>query len=332
MSKGADDFRKAYNDRSISAEHHNCAEFVVEQDGPELDRAYPNGIDRLSIIRDKQRERLQSFYEDRFETTSPVEHVIVLDLDLHRTPMASDVVRAVQYLDGDGSSADAICANGLTMDGKLPYDSYATVLLPDTFLGYFLRSNPTLMPNESSSVIDAYIEATTKPTSTGSTTNNFLPVKSCFGGMAIYRADAWFANECKYFADYTKDHVKYIAAATDRVCEHVAFNHCLQSKYKNDFSIAVHRGLIAKYHEAEDAITPTGRDLKSRHHQDLSFSNAVHPATKAATVGNPYAEKYGLFKPPNPYAEKYGLNNPYAKKYGDGNPYAKKYGPPGFFG
>lgn len=353
-SKGVEDLRKSYKERSTRNGMRNCADFFVEQDEADLDRAYPNRIDRLSHVRDMQRELLESFYEahsvdnyktpaakdgDKFHITKPFEYVIVIDLDLHRTPTPSDVLHAIQYLDeGAGSSMDAICANGLTLDGKLPYDSYATVLLPDTFLGYFLRSDPTLMPNEDPSAVDTYIEATTNAGSTKAkvsslregwpfvewiksimsrfSDSDLLLVKSCFGGMAIYRTDAWFANECKYTSDYTSDHVRYIAAGTGRVCEHVVFNHCLRNKYKADFSMAVHRGLVANYHQADPEViaisSPNERGLKPKSHGGRSiFSNPANPSSSkgkklgqterginhAISQGNPYAKKYGFFDP-----------------------------------
>ena len=341
-SKGAEDLRKSYKERSARNGMENCADFFVEQDEADLGRTYPNRIDRLSHVRDMQREVLESFYEARatvFEDSSfdhitkmykPFEYVVVVDLDLHRTPTPSDVLRAIQ--DMDGSSMDAICANGLTLDGKLPYDSYATVLLPDTFLGYFLRSDPTLMPKEDLSIIDAYIEATTTSGGSYSTTttgsplskwakslmsrfsgdSDLISVKSCFGGMAIYRTDAWFANECKYTREYTSDHVRYIAAGTGRVCEHVVFNHCLRTEYKKDFSMAVHRGLVTKYHEADtDAVKPTtaaatrGLQKTRKHKYDIFFSE--------------YGKKYGK-------SSKSSKSSSKSSKSAKGNPYARKYG------
>ena len=335
-SKGVEDLQKSYKERSTRNGMENCADFFVEQDEADLVRTYPNRIDRLSHVRDMQRELLESFYKahavdvynspaakdsNEFLINKQFEHVIVVDLDLHSTPTPRDVLRAIQDMDG---SFDAICANGLTLDGKLPYDSYATVLLPDTFLGYFLRSDPTLMPKEDSSIIDAYIEATTSATGTpfskwakslmsrfsGERESDPIPVKSCFGGMAIYRTNAWFANECKYTRDYTSDHVRYIAAGTGRVCEHVVFNHCLRNEYKDDFSMAVHRGLVTKYHEADP--------------------DAVKPTTAAATRGlkktRKHKYKYGIFF--SEYGKKYGKSSKSSKssKSAKGNPYARKYG------
>ena len=58
-SKGVEDLRKTYKERSTRNGMRNCADFFVEQDEADLDRTYPNRIDRLSHVRDMQREILE---------------------------------------------------------------------------------------------------------------------------------------------------------------------------------------------------------------------------------------------------------------------------------
>jgi hypothetical protein len=88
-------------------------------------------------------------------------------------------------------------------------------------------------------------------------------VASCFGGMAIYRANAYFNRKCQYQLEVNADRLKgflerpnpndgslidpqsdlyimrYANKKEKRPCEHVVLHDCLKSSSKGAFDIAV---------------------------------------------------------------------------------------------
>lgn len=114
---------------------------------------------------------------------------------------------------------DAICASGVTMNlskkkkQKSYYDTFATVFYPDTFshpLKRRLRSN-NYYPNENPNLVRSnhnqngnftqrhmynYIKEEGKKSDTGN-----VRVTSCFGGLAMYKANVYFQSKCRYRLD-----------------------------------------------------------------------------------------------------------------------------------
>jgi hypothetical protein len=52
-------------------------------------------------------------------------------------------------------------------------------------------------------------------------------VKSCFGGLAMYRASKWLSDRCAYDM-VDPDGAKYANRLDHSSCEHVAFNGCIK--------------------------------------------------------------------------------------------------------
>ncbi|KAL7545646.1 hypothetical protein ACHAWF_008991 [Thalassiosira exigua] len=53
-----------------------------------------------------------------------------------------------------------------------------------------------------------------------------VPVRSCFGGLTLYRADVWLWPECRY--DMFRDGAEYLSKHYEQACEHVVFHECLK--------------------------------------------------------------------------------------------------------
>ena len=72
-----------------------------------------------------------------------------------------------------------------------------------------------------------------------------MSVKSCFGGLAAYRAYVYFADECQYqlassMATKQDDNtsiMRYASAKEKRPCEHVVFHDCLKNSSKVEIAI-----------------------------------------------------------------------------------------------
>ena len=53
-----------------------------------------------------------------------------------------------------------------------------------------------------------------------------VPVRSCFGGLALYKATSWLDSRCSYMSRHPKD-MKYASRFDNDTCEHVSFINCL---------------------------------------------------------------------------------------------------------
>ena len=163
----------------------------------------------------------------------------MLDLDLFDYPLLPHVMDvSKRYIlpskeaEHSATKFHAICANG-RQRGKLRggetnlrhryYDSFATVLLPDTWLH---RKETGMSPED---VLDWFLEE-------GRDENNSafhpVPVRSCFGGLTLYPADFWLSS-CRY-DQFSKDSLGYKGGKEHHTCEHILFDECLREKFSNE--------------------------------------------------------------------------------------------------
>lgn len=165
------------------------------------------------------------------------------------------------------------------------YDTFATVLLPETFV-YSVenRLTQTSRPEEDTSYIisDSFrhkdllqwfkqqgkdgstsIATARRLRSTSSGTNGPstsigsgvkpVEVRSCFGGLGIYRSSTWFEKSCNYQVSNPHDFMVGTAPLTAyanqrdrRACEHVAFHECVRNANPN-IKIAVQPDLQTRW-------------------------------------------------------------------------------------
>ena len=240
-----------------------------------------NRIERIAALRDYQRELLRPIYVDKENTNSRSGNgaridqgavVIVIDLDLAALPPPQRVLDVTQKLAGSSATDtednsnnfpyDAICAAGVTAASRSVrdlwyYDTYATVLWPDTYLHplnrrlikrHYAGEDPSLVRSDdrngnwTQGDIMRYLQTAGERSEDG-----VVEARSCFGGMAVYRASAWFEPGCRYGADNvrrvgagsggdnddpaaaTKSDwlMRYASEVDGRPCEHVVFHDCL---------------------------------------------------------------------------------------------------------
>merc|ERR1719343_166287 len=82
-----------------------------------------------------------------------------------------------------------------------------------------------------------------------------MPVRSGFGGVAIYDAAVWFNKACSYSAD-ARRYRRYAGEDDMRACEHVVFHECL-----HETTPGLKFGISKQMQ--------TGWDLKSEDRQDI---------------------------------------------------------------
>jgi glycosyltransferase involved in cell wall biosynthesis len=158
---------------------------------------------RIAVSRNKALETLRGFAKQP-------DYVIVLDLDIHGVDplgIADSFGRTTKW--------DVICANGVTLHG-IYRDIYA-------FRRHDIYTNHHVVFDHSLPEQRAFVQQNrTKfydimSTFTRSDGENLMQVDSCFGGLAIYRAEA--LQDCSYAFRWND---------TQKVdCEHVLFHHCL---------------------------------------------------------------------------------------------------------
>ncbi len=260
--------------KSFEYSRSQCAPFIIHQQDDQLfassREAVDNRIDRISILRDHQRNSLM---KEAFSNDTVRHHggIILADLDLFKFPPVELIVDQIELLKGSSYPHDAICAIGTTLHfekkGKpLPfyYDTYSTVFLPDTFshplsrrliphlyLGEdprLVRSNDQVDGNFTQADIWKYfVEKGKQHRRTGN-----VPVRSCFGGFTIYRSKVYFEEGCQYKLNKDiieeaptqgKTILRYASSKEKRPCEHIVFHDCLVQE-QSKFNIAVNPNLV----------------------------------------------------------------------------------------
>lgn len=186
--------------------------------------------------------------------------VIMLDFDLHGMPNAETLVKQIERLQQPSYPHDVVCAAGITRARRNQlwyYDTFATVMLPDTFVHPLKRRLvPYFYPGEDSTHVRSdnmrgkvtqgdimqFFRSEGKKSNSGA-----VSVKSCFGGLALYRADVYFTKSCQYTLDTVvkldkgnrTSIMRYANSAEERPCEHVVFHDCLKKVTKKRVDIAL---------------------------------------------------------------------------------------------
>ncbi|NJK78137.1 MAG: hypothetical protein HC944_04965 [Nanoarchaeota archaeon] len=257
------------------AQYESCAPFVVLQQDARVRELFPNRIDRIAYLRDVQRASIRRHFVDGLVNDSESNAaallsqsvVIVMDLDLKGIPTNKQLVQEMDIMSQDVDGTDVLCASGQMFNPIGYYDIFATVLSPHTF-PYPLagRLVEKFMPGEDPSMVrsnDMYggftqldlldffeKEALHSPDGT-------VPVKSCFGGLTLYRGSTFFQSNCRYSVD-TK-HLSAFANKEDaRPCEHVAFHDCLLTNDRSTY-IAVKPTLKTYWDEPSPPKMPSIR-------------------------------------------------------------------------
>lgn len=279
---------------ALSKKSKDCAPFVIihEQDlqkhaGDTL-AAETNRIDRISILRDRQRHSLFKYFSKHSNNSATNKGVIILlDFDLFAIPPKDDLVMQSNLLKDLNYPHDVVCAAGITMSigrekgTKEPfyYDTFALAFYPDTFshplkrrlIPYSYSSEDRRLirsddqrGNFTQGDIYRHLELEASKVKTGTTR-----VKSCFGGLAMYRSSTYFEEHCTYelqssileqLDDWDNSHLKtsllgtgngghgksiarYANNKEKRPCEHVVLHDCLATTTMGKFSIAVNPSL-----------------------------------------------------------------------------------------
>jgi len=295
------DAKKAYDRMKMPQE--KCAPFILQHENQwDIDRISKRKplkrIDRISKLRDLQRLMLKdSVYShemsrnDERVRTDNASIVILADLDMRSLPNINAIMQQTSQLQNSSYPNDIICALGIIKNKKSKknyYDTFATVFLPDTFAHSYERR--MILPNDRRMILPhltkedrQYLKMNTEDMHEyfiggGDSGEEGAPtrVRSCFGGMAIYRAHTYFEPKCRYqlvkqdkdrmdgfhktkyhgpkkFAnlrnhtDLNLDIMRYANLKESRPCEHVVFHECLRSANDDTLHIAVNPLLIADY-------------------------------------------------------------------------------------
>jgi len=216
-------------------------------------------IGKISHLRDVQRFILQHEFQQNRDMDVSNGAVIVADFDLQSWPSPQEINdRAGKVLKG---THDAFCSNGVVIKGKDKkyYDTFATIMLPDSFL---MKLEKRLFPGPYENETKMFIRSDRKSSisqeqiwkmfhklgrkcSTGT-----VSVRSCFGGLAVYRADVYLKSDCTYQLD--RDFIdardintvmRYANKKEGRPCEHVVLHECFRSTNPK-FHIAVDHDMV----------------------------------------------------------------------------------------
>ena len=97
-----------------------------------------------------------------------------------------------------------------------------------------------------------------------------VPVRSCFGGLAIYKSEVWHEPKCRYSSwqdQCSPNAVRYANIEDGRACEHVTFHACLR-EHRKDLTIAVQPKLMPMWDSAAQGLSSSlrpGEDLLTVH-------------------------------------------------------------------
>ena len=229
--------------------------------------------------------------------------ILLVDLDVGELPSSGKVINHAKAMGSGGSQVDGLCSNGVlgfSDDAEGYYDVYSTVLLPDTFVcPVKWRSIPEVRPEEDPKLIVSSAHGEGSFTNVdlfrwfqqqgrreNSRAMNAVPVRSCFGGLAIYRASKFLDTRCSY--SYGNEHeinAKY-KSRNGKVSEHLVWNTCMKSVDPN-FVIAVQPDMTTKYGNL------LGRNTYQRSLQTSSLETSI--ITKQAdqpTSNSLFSTKY----------------------------------------
>lgn len=260
---------------------NSCGPLIIlqEEEEVDIDQNEGNRIDRISELRDYQRNILKNFAQMNENSI-----IILIDLDLLQIPSADDIWTQIQELQKPSYPHDSICALGTKINvienpkkkkkEPLPfyYDTYATVFLPDTFSHplsrrliphYYSTEDPNFVRSDDPmhGFTQVHIWNHFKTQGPQSDTGN-VQVKSCFGGLTMYRSVKYFEPKCKYklegrivnklkdLKDVDKEDtsisesiMRYASNKEIRPCEHIVLHDCF-AKRSSNFNIALNPKLL----------------------------------------------------------------------------------------
>ncbi|KAL3792300.1 hypothetical protein HJC23_006212 [Cyclotella cryptica] len=231
-----------------------------------------NRIAKIKRVREYQRQMLRDItnkqsriFLKRNDSTVPV--IAVLDLDMFAYPRVIQIIQTSEthmipsdnHGPKNGEKFHAICANGLQRSRywenrphRNYYDTFSTVLLPNTWLhleskrmiprGGLEGENITLAKMSQQEALNWFLSEGTK---NHKGTYEPVPVRSCFGGLALYRADVWLHDDCRYDL-YNKDLDVYRGKQEQHTCEHIVLHECLRQQIS--LRIAVQPDLLTLWH------------------------------------------------------------------------------------
>jgi hypothetical protein len=233
------------NDRVLSS-------LQIAQRTPNSPLDFDNRIAKIKRSREYQRQMIRSmFNEQGYDLMQTV--IAVMDLDMFAYPSIAQVIdtstRYILPLDhAEGTQFHAICANGLqggrfeqSQSNRGYYDTFATVLLSRQWL------HSKQSPMSQDEILNWFMEQGKDKQFDSKPTYHPVSVRSCFGGLTLYRADVWLDSTCRYDR-YNKKDAEYIGHKEHHTCEHIVLHECLNEKFGQDFSIAVQPDLLTLWH------------------------------------------------------------------------------------
>ena len=186
-------------------------------------------IDRLANLR--------NLYVKKIHNTTDV--VVMVDFDIEFPNNSVQYLKsAIKKVHKD--NWNVICANGLHVNKKngkyFYYDGTATIFHNGAF------AYPSIWQKHRQRNEYTTIRSTTEYFSNRS--EAIIKVRSCFGGLAIYKSLAG----CFYQTNLLKKKYKrYMYSFDGRVCEHIPFHDCLGKNRNGHFRIGVSRKLITNW-------------------------------------------------------------------------------------
>ena len=220
-------------------------------------------VEKLAILRDFQRLKLMNMIS-KFTTRTDSIIIMLLDFDLLEVPPVFQIMEAAcTILGGQWNNGmkraplgiDVVCAGGIIVndqDGREGYyDSFATIFESDTYMAPLAsRAVSVLRPGENKDLIVADNDLNFYAIWEWMKSQQSIPVRSCFGGLALYRASNYLDDRCSYSTRRKGINVSVYEVLHEGVCEHIVFNTCLHSLGGMKMSI---------YPDLRTRWTPDGR-------------------------------------------------------------------------
>ena len=255
----------------------NCAPFILHQEDHTvwIHGFAPNRVDRIAILRDYQRNSLREL----MKTDQPLHRgvVILVDLDLKDLPSIDLILDQVQSMKNPAYPHDAVCANGrlfrkIKGEGTFPfyYDTFATVFLNDTY-SFPIHNRLIKQTYHGEDIRLIRSKSSTKGKFTQANMFEWFEkvgalapsgnaqVRSCFGGLTMYRSKVYFDSRCGYQLGLDPEEIKhpdpakisssimrYANEDDKRPCEHVVLHDCLTINNPH-FNIAVNPKMLTQW-------------------------------------------------------------------------------------
>lgn len=224
-------------------------------------------VEHLGLLRDSVRDLFLSELRRTSVLDIAKAFIIVIDLDLESIPPMKKIREEIISL--RESREHVACSLGEMGAPFGYYDIFATILLPSTFL-YPIQERELSYSHtdeersiiRSNSAYGYFQQGDINEMILKKSFNGSFPVRSCFGGLAIYKGSAFGEKSCVYNA-YQADLRRY-AVRNAGVCEHVVFHECLR-KFIPDFRISIRTEMKTEWKSVldyeTDRMTSSGMDF-----------------------------------------------------------------------